>query len=242
MKKSKFFFLLLAFVMMSATTLAQQRTFTGVVVDDQQEPVIGASVVQKGTTNGTVTDYDGNFTLKASEGATLVVSYLGMTTQEVKAADGLRVVLQADNKLLDEVVVIGYGVQKRSVVTASIAKVSADDLEGKTRLRADDALKGMAAGVNVTSASGQPGAKSMIRVRGVGTINNTDPLYIIDGMPTDQDGMESVNPNDIESIEVLKDAASGAVYGARAANGVILITTKKGKMGKASINYNFSYG
>lgn len=112
----------------------------------------------------------------------------------------------------------------------------------KTRLRAEDALKGMAAGVNVTSASGQPGSKSMIRIRGIGTINDSNPLYIIDGMPTDQDGMESVNPNDIESIEVLKDAASGAIYGARAANGVILVTTKKGKMGKASINYNFSYG
>ena len=120
--------------------------------------------------------------------------------------------------------------------------MSADDLDGKTRLRAEDALKGLAAGVNVTSSSGQPGAKSMIRIRGIGTINNSEPLYIIDGMPTDQNGMESVNPGDIESIEVLKDAASGAIYGARAANGVILVTTKKGKVGKASINYNFSYG
>ena len=242
MKKSKFLFLLLSFVMMSATALAQKHTYTGTVVDDQNEPVIGASVVQKGTSVGTVTDFDGNFSLSADEGSTLVISYIGMVTQEVKAGNNLRIVLKTDDKLLDEVVVIGYGVQKKSVVTASIAKVSADDLEGKTRLRADDALKGLAAGVNVTSASGQPGAKSMIRVRGVGTINNTEPLYIIDGMPTDQDGMESVNPNDIESIEVLKDAASGAVYGARAANGVILITTKKGKLGKPQINYNFSYG
>ncbi|MBQ1702721.1 MAG: TonB-dependent receptor, partial [Prevotella sp.] len=117
-----------------------------------------------------------------------------------------------------------------------------DDLDGKTRLRAEDALKGMAAGVNVTSSSGQPGSKSMIRIRGVGTINNSEPLYIVDGMPTDQNGMESVNPSDIESIEVLKDAASGAIYGARAANGVILVTTKKGKLGKVSVNYNFSYG
>ncbi len=242
MKKSKFLFLLLSFMMMSATALAQKHTYTGTVVDDQNEPVIGASVVQKGTSNGTVTDFDGNFSVSVDEGSTLVISYIGLVTQEVKAANNLRVVLKSDDKLLDEVVVIGYGVQKKSVVTASIAKVSADDLEGKTRLRADDALKGLAAGVNVTSASGQPGAKSMIRVRGVGTINNTEPLYIIDGMPTDQDGMESVNPNDIESIEVLKDAASGAVYGARAANGVILITTKKGKLGKPQINYNFSYG
>ena len=242
MKRSKFLLMLLAFVLMSATALAQKRTFTGVVFDESNEPIIGASVVEKGTTNGVATNLDGEFSLNVEPGTTLVISYIGYTTQEVKAADNLRVVLRPDNATLDEVVVIGYGVQKRSVVTASIAKVSADDLEGKTRLRADDALKGLAAGVNVTSASGQPGAKSMIRVRGVGTINNTDPLYIIDGMPTDQDGLESVNPNDIESIEVLKDAASGAVYGARAANGVVLITTKKGKLGKTSINYNFSYG
>ena len=242
MKRSKFLLMLLAFVLMSATALAQKRTFTGVVFDESNEPIIGASVVEKGTTNGVATNLDGEFSLNVEPGTTLVISYIGYTTQEVKAADNLRVVLRPDNATLDEVVVIGYGVQKRSVVTASIAKVSAEDLEGKTRLRADDALKGLAAGVNVTSASGQPGAKSMIRVRGVGTINNTDPLYIIDGMPTDQDGLESVNPNDIESIEVLKDAASGAVYGARAANGVVLITTKKGKLGKTSINYNFSYG
>ena len=242
MKKSRFLFLLLSFMMMSATALAQKRTYQGVVVDDQNEPVIGASVVQKGTSNGTATDFEGNFTVSVDAGSTLVISYIGYVTQEVKAADHLKVVLKSDQKLLDEVVVIGYGVQKKSVVTASIAKVSADDLDGKTRLRAEDALKGMAAGVNVTSSSGQPGAKSMIRIRGVGTINNSEPLYIIDGMPTDQNGMESVNPGDIESIEVLKDAASGAIYGARAANGVILVTTKKGKIGKASINYNFSYG
>ena len=143
----------------------------------------------------------------------------------------MKVTMKEDAQTLQDVVVIGYGVQKKSVVTAAIAKVSAEDLDGKTRLRAEDALKGLAAGVNVTSSSGQPGAKSMIRIRGIGTINNSEPLYIIDGMPTDQNGMESVNPGDIESIEVLKDAASGAIYGARAANGVILVTTKKGKVG-----------
>ena len=242
MRKSKFLFVLLSFMMVSATALAQKVTYTGVVVDDQNEPVIGASVVQKGTSNGAATDFDGNFSVTVDEGSTLVVSYIGYVTQEVKAANNLRIVLQSDQKVLDEVVVIGYGVQKKSVVTASIAKVSADDLDGKTRLRAEDALKGMAAGVQVTSASGQPGAKSMIRIRGIGTINSSEPLYIIDGMPTDQNGMESVNPSDIESIEVLKDAASGAIYGARAANGVILVTTKKGKVGKATVNYNFSYG
>ena len=213
------------------------------MTDENGEPVIGASVVEKGNPkNGTITDVDGQFTLKVNQGAPIVISYIGYVTQELAASNGMTVTMKEDQQSLQEVVVIGYGVQKKSVVTASIAKVTADDLEGKTRLRADDALKGLAAGVNVTSSSGQPGSQSMIRVRGVGTINDSNPLYIIDGMPADQYGLESVNPYDIESIEVLKDAASGAIYGARAANGVILVTTKKGKMGKAQVNYNFSYG
>ncbi|MBR1411033.1 MAG: TonB-dependent receptor plug domain-containing protein, partial [Prevotella sp.] len=240
MKKSRFMMMLLAF-MVSLTSWAQG--IQGTVIDDQGEPVIGASIVEKGNPqNGTITDFDGKFTIKVNEGTPIIISYIGYVTQEVKASSNMKVTLREDAQTLQDVVVIGYGVQKKSVVTASIAKVSSEDLEGKTRLRAEDALKGMAAGVNVTSASGQPGAKSMIRIRGIGTINDSNPLYIIDGMPTDQDGMESVNPGDIESIEVLKDAASGAIYGARAANGVILVTTKKGKQGKASINYNFSYG
>ena len=233
--------MMLLALMVSMASFAQN--ILGTVVDENGEPVIGATVVEKSNPqNATITDYDGKFNLKVSAGATIAISYVGYITQEVAARNGIQINLKPDDKLLDEVVVIGYGVQKKSVVTASIAKVSSDDLDGKTRLRAEDALKGMAAGVNVTSASGQPGAKSMVRIRGIGTINNSEPLYIIDGMPTDQNGMESVNPNDIESIEVLKDAASGAIYGARAANGVILVTTKKGKIGKATINYNFSYG
>ena len=240
MKKSRYLLLLLA-LMVSMATNAQG--ILGTVTDANGEPVIGASVVEKGNPqNGSITDVDGKFSVKVSEGTPIMISYIGYVTQEVKAYSGMKVVLKEDAQTLQDVVVIGYGVQKKSVVTASIAKVSADDLADKTRLRAEDALKGMAAGVNVTSASGQPGAKSMIRIRGVGTINDTEPLYIIDGMPTNQNGMESVNPSDIESIEVLKDAASGAIYGARAANGVILITTKKGKIGKAQINYNFSTG
>ena len=240
MKKSRYLWLLLA-LMVSMVTKAQG--ILGTVTDDLGEPVIGASIVEKGNPqNGTITDFDGKFNIKVSEGTPIIISYIGYLTQEVKAANGMKVVMKEDAQTLQDVVVIGYGTQKKSVVTASIAKVSAEDLDGKTRLRADDALKGLAAGVNVTSANGQPGSQSMIRVRGTGTINDTNPLYIIDGMPADQYGLESVNPNDIESIEVLKDAASGAIYGARAANGVILVTTKKGKMGKAQINYNFSYG
>ncbi len=230
-------------MLLSTTVRAQLSNVSGTVIDETGEPVIGASVVEKANVkNGTITNMDGKFMLKVREGAVLTFSYIGFSTQDAKAANGMTVTLREDENTLQDVVVIGYGVQKKSVVTASIAKVSADDLEGKTRLRAEDALKGMAAGVQVTSASGQPGAKSLIRIRGIGTINDSEPLYIIDGMPTNQDGMESVNPEDIESMEVLKDAASGAIYGARAANGVILVTTKKGKIGKAQINYNFSTG
>jgi len=224
-------------------SIASYAQITGTVIDENGEPVIGATVVEKANPqNGTITDIDGSFSLNVPEGTMISISYVGYVAQDLAAANGMSVAMTPNDQMLNEVVVIGYGVQKKSVVTAAIAKVSSDDLDGKSRLRAEDALKGMAAGVNVTSASGQPGSKSMIRIRGIGTINNSDPLYIIDGMPTDQDGMESVNPYDIESIEVLKDAASGAIYGARAANGVILVTTKKGKKGKATVSYNFSTG
>ena len=241
MKRSKLLIMLLALTV--SVISSAQNVIVGTVIDESGEPLFAASLAEKGNErNGTTTDMDGKFSLNVPSGATIIFSYIGYATQEVTARNNMTVVMKEDGVSLDEVMVIGYGVQKKSVVTASIAKVSADDLEGKTRLRAEDALKGMAAGINVTSSSGQPGSQSMIRIRGIGTINDSNPLYIIDGMPTDQNGMESVNPNDIESIEVLKDAASGAIYGARAANGVILITTKKGKEGQASINYNFSTG
>ena len=219
MKEKRLLSLLLT-VMLAIVAFAQSQTFTGTIVDTNGEPVIGATVVQKGTSNTTVTDFDGNFSITCPAGAELEITYVGYGKQTVLASRDMHITLTEDSELLNEVVVIGYGVQKKSVVTASIAKVSSEDLAGKTRLRAEDALKGMAAGVSVTSSSGQPGSQSMIRVRGIGTINNSN----------------------IESIEVLKDAASGAIYGARAANGVILVTTKKGKKGKANINYDFSYG
>lgn len=222
---------------------AQQLTVKGNVKDATGEPIIGASVLIKGTTNGTITDFDGNFSLPdVSSGATIEITFVGYLPQTLKASSSpLNVVLQEDAKTLDEVVVVGYGVQKKSVVTASIAKVSADDLSSTSPVRVDNALKGLASGVTVTSSSGQPGAAAKIRVRGVGTINNSDPLYIVDGMPI-EGGLDYLNPNDIQSIEVLKDAASGAVYGARAANGVILVTTKTGKQGKTRVTYDFSYG
>ncbi|MBP3211518.1 MAG: SusC/RagA family TonB-linked outer membrane protein, partial [Prevotella sp.] len=241
MKKARLLSLLLA-LWVSATAFAQFSGIVGTVTDGNGEPIIGASVVEKGQPqNGSITNIDGQFAIKVQAGKTLVISYIGFVTQEVPASSDMTVVLKEDDKTLNEVVVIGYGVQKKSVVTAAIAKVSADDLEGKTPVRVDNALKGLAAGVNVTSSSGQPGASPRVRVRGTGTINNSDPLYIVDGMPI-EGGIDFLNPSDIESIEVLKDAASGAIYGARAANGVVLVTTKKGKVGKPSINYNFSQG
>ena len=241
MKKIRLLSLLLT-LLVSAMAFAQTINVVGTVTDENGDPVIGASVVEKGNPqSGTITDYDGKFSLKAAEGTRLVVTYIGMESQEVAARSQMNIIMKEDRMTLNDVVVIGYGVQKKSVVTAAIAKVSSDDLAGKTPVRVDNALKGLAAGVNVTSSSGQPGAAPRVRVRGTGSINNCDPLYIVDGMPI-EGGIDFLNPSDIESIEVLKDAASGAIYGARAANGVILVTTKKGKVGKPVINYNFSQG
>ncbi len=242
MKKLLSVLFLLSFTL--ASVYAQNIQVKGTVVSgSDNEPLPGVNVVVKGTTAGVVTDMDGNFTLSVPGNATLVFTFIGFELQEipVNGQTTLRIVLHDESESLDEVVVVGYGVQKKSVVTAAIAKVSSEDLAGKSPVRMDNALKGLAAGVDVTSASGQPGETPRVRVRGIGTINNSDPLYIVDGMPIGG-GLDFVNPNDIESIEVLKDAASGAIYGARAANGVILVTTKKGKIGKAQINYNFSYG
>lgn len=242
MKKCKSFILTLLVSLVSMTMYAQEFVCSGTVVDDAGEPIIGASIFQKGSTQGAVSDLDGAFKLaQVPEGSTITISYIGYKTVEAKAAAGMRIVMHEDNATLNELVVVGYGVQKKSVVTASIAKVGSDELGMTAPVRMDNALKGLAAGVTVTSSSGQPGAAAKIRVRGIGTINNSDPLYIVDGMPI-EGGLDYVNPSDIESIEVLKDAASGAIYGARAANGVVLVTTKSGTKGKVKVNYNFSYG
>ena len=221
MKQARLITLLVA-LLCTVVTWAQDALFQGTVVDKSGEPIVGASVMEKGSSRGSVTDLDGKFSFKGQPGSTLVFSYIGFVTQEKKGSTDMRVTLLEDQKTISEVVVIGYGVQKKSVVTASIAKVDASDLAETAPVRVDNALKGLAAGVNVTSNSGQPGAAARIRVRGTGTINNSDPLYIIDGIPYEgSSGIDALNPNDIESIEVLKDAASGAIYGARAANGVL---------------------
>lgn len=223
---------------------AQNAQIKGVIVSGtDNEPLPGVNVVEKGTTNGTMTDFDGQFTVTAPEGSTLVISYIGFKQQEVKAsaAQLMRIVLVEDTELLDEVVVVGYGVQKKSVVTAAISSVKAEDLGRVSPSRVENVLKGQVSGVQVTTLSGQPGAAANVRIRGIGTTNNSDPLYIIDGMAVDG-GLRNLNPSDIESVEVLKDAASAAVYGARAANGVILITTKGGGISKPRITYDVNYG
>lgn len=226
------------------TKAEQKKEISGTVTDSKGLSLPGVSVVAKGTTIGTVTDFDGKFTLAIpADVQTLVFSFVGMKTQEITIGSKTKVnlVLVEESVGLEEVVAIGYGVQKKSVVTAAISKVSSDELAGQVPTRIEDVLKGHIAGVQITSNSGQPGAASMVRVRGVGTVNNSDPLYIVDGMPVTA-GIEYLNPSDIASVEVLKDAASGAIYGARAANGVILVTTKSGAVGKTNVQYNYSYG
>ncbi|MGL5273121.1 MAG: SusC/RagA family TonB-linked outer membrane protein, partial [Phocaeicola sp.] len=242
MKKLATVLFLLSFTL--ASVWAQALQVKGVIVGASDgEPLPGVNVVVKGNaTVGTITDLDGEFTLSVSPDDVLQITYIGYKPQELslKGQSILRILLEEDTESLDEVIVIGYGVQKKSVVTASIASVNASDLEKVSPTRVDNALKGMAAGVTVTSSSGQPGEGARIRIRGVGTINNSDPLYIVDGMPI-EGGIDYLNPTDIASIEVLKDAASGAVYGARAANGVILVTTKGGTVGKVKVTYDFAY-
>ena len=224
-----------------ANAFAQQ--VTGTVKDAAGEPVIGAAVVVEGTTNGTTVDLDGNFVLNAvPSDAVLVVSSIGYKTAHVPVGAGsLNIILEEDSTMLEETVVVGYGVQKKSVVTAAISSITSEDLKSQSQTRVDNLLQGMTSGVVVTTPSGAPDAAGQVRVRGVGSINGSDPLYIIDGFAV-SGGIDYLNPNDIERIEVLKDAASGAVYGARAANGVILVTTKQGQKGKTKVNYDFSYG
>ena len=224
---------------------AQNIMVRGTVISgSDNEPLPGVNIILQGNSAvGTITNIDGEFSLSVPADATLSISYIGYKSQDVavKGQRDLKITLYEDAEALEEVIVVGYGVQKKSVVTASIAKVSADDLAYTAPVRMDNALKGLAAGVTVTSASGQPGEAAQIRVRGIGTINDSDPLYIVDGMPI-EGGLDYLNPNDIASIEVLKDAASGAVYGARAANGVILVTTKMGSQGRTKVTYDLSFG
>ncbi len=238
----------LMFVILISTVSvhAQEKLLSvrGVVTDSKTgEPLIGVSILDKGTSKGTITDVDGAYAIEVSPKTSLVFFYVGYSEQEVLINNRTKIDVQLveQDHLLDEIVVVGYGVQKKSVVTAAISRVTGDDLNIAKPSRVEDALKGKVSGVQITQSSGQPGSDSKVRIRGIGTVNNSDPLYIVDGMPVDG-GINFLNPVDIQSIEILKDAASAAIYGARAANGVVLVTTKSGKDGKATINYDFSYG
>ena len=217
---------------------AQQVNVSGVIKDATGETVIGASVMVKGTKTGTVTDLDGRFHVECTPGATLVISYIGYQTQEVKAADGMNVVLQEAANDLNEVVVTGYTTQRKADLTGAISVVSVDDIAKQNENNPIKALQGRVPGMNI-SADGSPSGTATVRIRGIGTLNNNDPLYIVDGIPT-KAGMHELNGNDIESIQVLKDAASASIYGSRAANGVIIITTKKGKEGKIKVDFDGS--
>ena len=217
---------------------AQLVNVSGVIKDATGETVIGASVMVKGTKTGTVTDFDGRFHVECTPGATLVISYIGYQTQEVKAADGMNVVLQEAANDLNEVVVTGYTTQRKADLTGAISVVSVDDIAKQNENNPIKALQGRVPGMNI-SADGSPSGTATVRIRGIGTLNNNDPLYIVDGIPT-KAGMHELNGNDIESIQVLKDAASASIYGSRAANGVIIITTKKGKEGKIKVDFDGS--
>ena len=221
----------------------QQATkkITGTVVD-AQGPVIGASVMEKGTTNGTVTDFDGNFTLNVNPGATIVISFIGYETQEIKVGNqsNFNITLNEDDAVLEEVVVVGYGTMKKKLVTGATVQVKGDDIAKLNTTNALEAMQSSTPGVQITQSSSQPGKGYKVYIRGMGTIGDNSPLYVIDGVAGGN--LDGINPNDIESIDILKDAASAAIYGARAANGVILVTTKQGKEGKIELSYNGSIG
>ena len=220
------------------------KTIKGVINDEQGETIIGASVIIKGEDTGTTSDMDGRFTLEAPEGAILVISYIGYHTQEVKVRKRslLRVVLKEDNQLLDELVVVGYGTVKKSDLTGAVSGVSNRQYKNQPVQRVENILQGRTPGVEVTATSGMPGASMKVRVRGTTSINkSSDPLYVIDGIISSS-GLDGINPSDIQSMEILKDASSTAIYGSRGSNGVILITTKQGSEGKAQVTFDASVG
>ena len=230
----------LFFLVEITAAYAQQVKVSGKVSDTNNEPMIGVSILEKGTTNGVISDLDGNYELSVNKGATLVFSYIGYVTQEKPTTGGtLNIILKEDNQTLEEVVVVGYGVQKKSSVTGSISQVKSEDMHNRTITNAEQALQGKTAGVQIISASAAPGSNPSIRIRGYSSNSSSDPLFVVDGLRTTN--ISNLDPNDIESMEVLKDAASAAIYGAQAGNGVVLITTKKAKKGVRRISYDFQF-
>ena len=240
MKNFIFFATFFLFVCIGA--MAQQtKKISGTVVDNSTgQPLMGATILEEGTKNVAVTDLDGNFTMKVSS-SRITVSYVSYQTKTVAIlGDGVyNIQLTSDNKL-DEVVVIGYGSQRKSDLTGSLSSVSGKDLQNMAESNVSEMLAGKAAGVYVAASSGQPGSDAVIRVRGLGTVNDNNPLYVVDGQF--MDNISSINPSDIDRIEVLKDASACAIYGSRGSNGVILITTKGGQKGKTIVSFNAFIG
>ena len=235
--KRSFQCMALLLMLLPLGVMAQTIQVKGTVVDNTGLTVIGASVLEKGTTNGVITDLDGNFTLDVAKNATLVISYVGYSTQEI-AVNGrtkLEIVMKEDAELLDEVVVIGYGTMKKSDMTGAITSVDVDEMAKRTTTNPAEALQGKIAGVNIQKAGGNAGAGVRVKIRGVKTFGDNEPLYIIDGFPGD---INAVNPQDIQAMEVLKDGAAAAIYGSVAANGVIIVTTKNGKKGETKIDFS----
>ena len=218
------------------------QTVKGTVSDEAGEPIIGATVKVQGSNDATVTDFDGNFSIKASSNATLVISYIGYESQEVKVGgkSNITVTLKEDNTTLNDVVVIGYGTMKKKLVTGATVQVKGEDIAKMNTTSALEAMQSSTPGVQITQSSSQPGKGYKVYIRGIGTTGNSTPLYVIDGVAGGS--LDDINPADIETIDVLKDAASAAIYGARAANGVILVTTKQGKAGKVEVTYNGAIG
>ena len=252
--------LVLVFLFASLVMNAQKTTIKGNVSDETGEPVIGATIVTPDAKNGAVSDLEGNFSLSTTLPVDIKVSFLGYQSQTIKvkkADDFVKVILRESSKSLDDVVVVGYGVQKKSDLTSAISTIKSDELMQTSITSFDQGIQGRAAGVAVLNTTGQPGAGTSIRIRGTSSINgNNEPLYVIDGVPVISDAnafstgtlknpslnpLTSINPADIASIEILKDASATSIYGARGANGVVLVTTKQGKAGKAKISVGMRY-
>src|SRR5690554_20104 len=240
MKRKELILILCLFL--GFTTFAQKRV-GGLVLEEQGYPIPGVTVLEKGTTNGVITDMDGKFSLEvAGESSVLVLSFVGMETQEITVGTqtNINVIMASTFSDLDEVVVVGYGVQKKKLVTGSNIAIGAEELQRQSSTKALEFMQSISPGVNIVQASGMPGEDFKVNIRGLGTIGTSAPLYVIDGVAGGD--INTLNPSDIESIDVLKDAASAAIYGARAANGVILVTTKSGRKGRIEVTYDGYYG
>ncbi|MFR9522853.1 MAG: TonB-dependent receptor plug domain-containing protein [Rikenellaceae bacterium] len=238
----KILFLFLCLSLSITTIIAQERPVTGTVIDADGLSLMGAAVIEVGNpANGVTTDLDGKFTINVKNGGAIEVSYIGYITQQINVVGGsnVSVTLVADTEILDEVVVIGYGTQKRSSMTSSIATVSSKDINKQVSSNVAASLQGRAAGVDIVQQGGIAGADVNIVIRGAASLTGTDPLYIVDGVFTNS-GLSTINSSDIASLQILKDGAAAAIYGSRAANGVVIITTKSGQKGDVVIDFNIT--